>query len=1139
MKSLKKTMTKAASKAMAGVGMTSGVAAAPADARAGWEDFSDFSNAVPIGGGASIGARAVPLHDGLGAETEPHPLTKDWATRIKNPKVRAAFVKRPLESYADAHALNVWTGTWNTNGKPPPASLDISAWLDVASSPDLVVVGFQEIVPLTPGKVLMQEDAQATGEWEAIIERCLNGAAGDAPAPPEPAGAADGWTAFGTDARPNATRGVGVAPPSEETNTRAPRYARVARKQLVGVYITVWASRAVSRHVSDVRTAAVATGVNLGVAMLGNKGGAAVWLKVHNTPLCFVCAHLSAGSKETDAQKRSEDYREIYAKLSFPAPPAASSDGSFEKPSSVADAFAAVWIGDLNYRLNLADDHVRGRLSAIATAEAGSETSQTAREDFRVRSAYAAERARRYASLLGADQLSLERAAGKAFAGWTEAPVAFAPTYKYRPGTHTYSGAGDADEPGDGSEQPTAPAVNAKEEKKKRTPAWCDRVLWRGRDVSQTSYGSTRALTQSDHKPVFSSFVVTAQRLCPRKLSAVLEETRRELDAREMASQPRCAVLNPRAVFEDSIPYAEPRVTSFRLVNTGDAPASWNFVAAVPGEAAVAPPWLRVAPARGHLLPGEETLITATATVAGGGAAGPAALAGAAGLGAEASDADAPPLRVANGSSVSDGLQKAFSETRADPAAALAPAATTAGSIAEAARLAQARAVSAGIARVEAGGGVSMVSPAVVSSTRTALAGARRGSAPDLLGVSPFAAAAGGEEGAFTHAVSDAAAGGGAGLGLLSALDGDASLAELNETGDIPVDAILVLHLDRGRDFFLTVAGTVRASVFGKPLWRLPTASFPPDVPRPIGALVDFLFSVSVSETENMFHSPSRGTLVGLAAIRRALDDGADVAAAPGVDAAEAAHALLALFASLPRPLFAATRACLAAVDGAMAPWAQAAAQAARAAAAARAPWTLATERLARLAPSAAAAEALLAAHLRPAERAATSHTVSFLRGMFQAWYEANDARLQSAPHGVPSAFAPNAFGLNEAPPNVSLQKNVARVVSQFAEVWFPPAGAPDAAAKRMGRLAFVGALCGAAPGALDGFNPMDVLFDVTLGTGTGTETGTETETAPSGASGTGVPGTAARAPAEPPVPAGLAGIGSGGPGLTGNLIDF
>jgi hypothetical protein len=83
-----------------------------------------------------------------------------------------------------------------------------------------------------------------------------------------------------------------------------------------------------------------------------------------------------------------------------------------------------------------------------------------------------------------------------------------------------------------------------------------------------------------------------------------------------------------------------------------------------------------------------------------------------------------------------------------------------------------------------------------------------------------------------------------------------------------------------------------------------------------------------------------------------------------------------------------------------------------------------------------------------------------------------------------------------------------------------------------MGRLAFVCALCGAAPGALDGFNPMDVLFDVTLGTGSTGSPGT----ASNGASGAS-PGMGA--PAETPVPAVLAGIGMGGPGLTGNLIDF
>ena len=1127
MKSLKKTMTKAASKAMAGVGMTSGVAAAPADARAGWEDFSDFSNAVPMGVGAPLGA--VPLHDGPGTETETHPLTKHWATRIKNPKVRAAFVKRPLESYADAHPLRVWTGTWNTNGKPPPDGLDISPWLDVASSPDLVVVGFQEIVPLTPGKVLMQEDAQATGEWEAIIERCLNGAPSrDAENPPAPRRAADervrGWTAFGDDSgsRPE-TRArhetMPHAPSSVTTTKTSASYVRVARKQLVGVYITVWATRAASRHVSDVRVAAVATGVNLGVAMLGNKGGAAVWLKVHHTPLCFVCAHLSAGSKETDAQKRSEDYREIFSKLSFPPPPAASSDGAVEKPAGVADAFAAVWLGDLNYRLNLADDHVRSVLTKIGVGSAG--------EDFRVCSAYAAERAARYAPLLGADQLSLERAAGKAFAGWTEAPVAFAPTYKFRPGTHVYSGAGDADEPNPsatGGDDGRAP-VSAKEEKKRRTPAWCDRVLWRGRDATQLTYGSTRAMTQSDHKPVFAAFLVTAQRLCPAKLTAVLDETRRELDAAEMASQPRCAVLNPRAVFTEDLRFAEPRTASFRLVNTGDAPASWNFVSAVPGETAVAPPWLRVAPVRGTLLPGEETVITATATVVGGGAGGPAALAEAAGLGAGA-DADALRARRERASPAAESSSSAESFSlgripRADPAAgALAPAAatvTTAGSIAEAARLAQARAVSAGIARVEAGGGVSMVSP---ESKKNATRVHSVPSALDLLG-EPLAAAAT-EDGLLPSSPRDASEDAGRLRDApLAESDADEKDAPRRRRGDVPVDAILVLHLDGGRDFFLTIAGTLRGSVFGKPLWHLPSASFPPGVPRPVSALVDVLFSVPAAETLDLFRSPSRGTLAGLAAARAALD--ADDASQTSesllaaLDAAEAAHALLALFAALPRPLFSSTQALLSELDGAMEPWARAAAQVAGAAAAARAPWTLANPGLTRLAPSAAAAEALLAAHLRPAERAATSHTCSFLRGMFQSWY----------------GFGTGGGGAGRLE---NPGREVARVVSQFAEVWFPPppAGAPDAAAKRMGRLAFVSALCGAAPGALDGFNPMDVLFDVTLGTGTGTET----KPAPSGASGA-PPGMAARAAAETPVPAGLAGIGAGGPGLTGNLIDF
>ena len=48
----------------------------------------------------------------------------------------------------------------------------------------------------------------------------------------------------------------------------------------------------------------------------------------------------------------------------------------------------------------------------------------------------------------------MERAAGRVYIGFEEAPITFPPTYKYDPGTDSY----------DSSE-------------KMRTPAWCDRVL--------------------------------------------------------------------------------------------------------------------------------------------------------------------------------------------------------------------------------------------------------------------------------------------------------------------------------------------------------------------------------------------------------------------------------------------------------------------------------------------------------------------------------------------------------------------------------------------------------------------------------------------------------------------------------------
>ena len=308
-----------------------GGSSAAAASTSTWVGFDDEAPSA-----SDFSAPAVATHPGFPApsrgvakpEDSVHPLTRQWASRIGNRAVRDAFLAHPIEDYTSSHELSVWTGTWNTNGKRPPPGLDISPWLDAAvSKPDIVVVGFQEIVPLTPGKVLAVEDEKATREWEAIIERALHeggggpqgGAGGQQGASSSTAGWAsfDGddngaWTSFdaassedgrrsGGDTAGGDTAGGGSeAAGAEASGAEAPsrRYVRLACKQLVGVYITVWATTEAASHVRDVRVATVSTGFNLGVgalqvATLGNKGAPRFGLGFTTPPRCS-CARTSA-----------------------------------------------------------------------------------------------------------------------------------------------------------------------------------------------------------------------------------------------------------------------------------------------------------------------------------------------------------------------------------------------------------------------------------------------------------------------------------------------------------------------------------------------------------------------------------------------------------------------------------------------------------------------------------------------------------------------------------------------------------------------------------------------------------------------------------------------------------------------------
>lgn len=101
-------------------------------------------------------------------------------------------------------------------------------------------------------------------------------------------------------------------------------------------------------------------------------------------------------------------------------------------------------------------------------------------------------RSNEFESLFIHDQLLKEIKYNRAcrFRGFSEGPLAFAPTYKYDRRSNEY----------DSSE-------------KRRSPAWCDRILWRSRvapRVQQLHYKRYEA-NVSDHRPISAAFKITVK----------------------------------------------------------------------------------------------------------------------------------------------------------------------------------------------------------------------------------------------------------------------------------------------------------------------------------------------------------------------------------------------------------------------------------------------------------------------------------------------------------------------------------------------------------------------------------------------------------------------------------------------------
>ena len=244
----------------------------------------------------------------------------------------------------------------------------------------------------------------------------------------------------------------------------------------------------------------------------GNKGAVAIRFDYASTRLCFVTAHLAAGFSNSD--ERNRDYTTIAKGLRF------------QRGRKIDDHDTIIWLGDFNYRIGLPDEKVR-KLIEIGDLETLHDNDQVGD---RTNDAYLAARfiicsfiskcrpASPFRSMPSPNlhstprtNMILERISMIHRKPWS-CPIAWT-------------------------------GSNPKHREKSRIPAWCDRILWKGKELHQLSYGCAN-IRFSDHRPVFATF---------QCMVSVVDEHLRDQLSRELYLKRKIAVGDVKGRFSTTL----------------------------------------------------------------------------------------------------------------------------------------------------------------------------------------------------------------------------------------------------------------------------------------------------------------------------------------------------------------------------------------------------------------------------------------------------------------------------------------------------------------------------------------------------------------------------------------------------------
>ncbi|TKX25203.1 inositol-1,4,5-trisphosphate 5-phosphatase-like protein [Elsinoe australis] len=223
-----------------------------------------------------------------------------------NDWVSAELVRRTAE-YTKDKSIRILAGTFNLNGKQQGMAEDLSPWLcphahSKEDQPEIIAVGFQEIVELSPQQI-MSTDPNRRLAWEEAVKDTLN----------------------------RVSQQLG----DEE-------YVLLRGGQLVGASLSVFVKAGILSYIKNVEGSLKKTGMS-GIA--GNKGAVAIRMDYANTSICLVTAHLAAGF--ANYEERNQDYRTISHGLRF------------QRNRTIEDHDSIIWLGDFNYRIGMSNERTR------------------------------------------------------------------------------------------------------------------------------------------------------------------------------------------------------------------------------------------------------------------------------------------------------------------------------------------------------------------------------------------------------------------------------------------------------------------------------------------------------------------------------------------------------------------------------------------------------------------------------------------------------------------------------------------------------------------------------------------------------------------------------------------------------------